>query len=85
MSASTLLGRLVFIRELMPQDLKLELKELNPKEAMKAAAFLATVVGSAHARQMDSRTRMSWRGTDIVTGRRTLTPLCGFGPRLSGS
>ena len=54
MRASTLLGRPVFIRELMPQDLKLELNELNPKEAMKAAAFLATVVGFAHARQMDS-------------------------------
>ena len=61
MRASTLLGRPVFIRELMPQDLKLELNELNPKEAMKAAAFLATVVGFAHARQMDSETRTSWR------------------------
>jgi uncharacterized protein (DUF2252 family) len=61
MRASTLLGRPVFIRELMPQDLKLELNDLDPKEAMKAAAFLATVVGFAHARQMDSATRSSWR------------------------
>jgi uncharacterized protein (DUF2252 family) len=61
MRASTLLERTVFIRELMPQDLKLELNELNPKEAMKAAAFLASVVGFAHARQMDSGTRTSWK------------------------
>ena len=61
MRATTLLGRSVFIRELMPQDLKLELTRLDATEAMKAAAFLATVVGFAHARQMDSSTRTAWR------------------------
>jgi len=61
MRAATLLGRPVFIRELMPQDLKLELTQLDAAEAMKAAAFLATVVGFAHARQMDSSTRTSWQ------------------------
>jgi uncharacterized protein (DUF2252 family) len=61
MRATTLLAKPVFIRELMPQDLKLELSELTPKEATKAAAFLATVVGFAHARQMDSPTRRSWQ------------------------
>jgi uncharacterized protein (DUF2252 family) len=61
MRACTLLGRPVFIRELMPQDLKLELTQLNAEEAMKAAAFLATVVGFAHVRQMDSTTRTSWQ------------------------
>jgi uncharacterized protein (DUF2252 family) len=59
--ATTLLGRPVFIRELMPQDLKLELTQLDATEAMKAAAFLATVVGFAHARQMDTSTRTSWQ------------------------
>jgi uncharacterized protein (DUF2252 family) len=29
--------------------------------ATKAAAYLATVVGFAHARQMDSSTRISWQ------------------------
>ena len=53
-----LLGRPVFIRELMPQDLKLELTQLNSEEAIKAAEYLATVVGFAHARQMDSGTRV---------------------------
>ena len=61
MRATTLLGRPVFIRELMPQDLKFELTQLDIKEAIKAAAFLATVVGFAHARQMDSSTRTSWQ------------------------
>ncbi len=61
MRATTVLGRPVFVRELLPQDLKLELTQLSAKEGMKAAAFLATVVGFAHARQMDSPTRTSWQ------------------------
>ena len=61
MRASTLLGHPVFIRELMPQDLKLELTQLNFTEAIRAAEFLATVVGFAHARQMDSGTRVAWQ------------------------
>ena len=31
------------------------------EEAMKAAEYLATVVGFAHARQMESATRTSWQ------------------------
>ena len=61
MRASNLLGHSVFIRELLPQDLKLEMTKLTAKEATKAAAFLASVVGLAHARQMDSKTRLSWQ------------------------
>jgi uncharacterized protein (DUF2252 family) len=60
MSATTLLGRPVFVRELLPQDLKLEFDALTDDEALKAASFLAGVVGYAHARQMDSDTRVSW-------------------------
>jgi uncharacterized protein (DUF2252 family) len=61
MRATTLLDRPVFIRELMPQDLKLELAQLSADEALKAAEYLATVVGYAHARQMDTSTRSSWQ------------------------
>jgi uncharacterized protein (DUF2252 family) len=61
MRATSLLGRPVFIRELMPQDLKLELSRFSNKEAMRAASFLASVVGFAHARQMDSEARASWQ------------------------
>jgi uncharacterized protein (DUF2252 family) len=61
MSATTLLDRPVFIRELLPQDLALELNRMMSDEVMKTAAYLATVVGFAHARQMDSSTRSSWQ------------------------
>jgi uncharacterized protein (DUF2252 family) len=53
-------GKSVFIRELLPQDLKIELERLTVPEAMKAASFLAGVVGKAHARQMDVATRKNW-------------------------
>jgi uncharacterized protein (DUF2252 family) len=61
MRATSILDRPVFIRELMPQDLKLEFDQLTIEEALKASTFLATVVGYAHARQMDSATRSSWQ------------------------
>jgi uncharacterized protein (DUF2252 family) len=61
MRAATLLDRPVFVRELLPQDLKVELEQPTSTEALKAATFLATVVGFAHARQMDSSTRQSWQ------------------------
>jgi len=57
MMSSTLLGRPVVIRELMPQDLKLEIDRLSREEAVNSARYLAEVVGKAHARQMDSATR----------------------------
>jgi uncharacterized protein (DUF2252 family) len=50
----------VFIRELLPQDLKVEIEQLTVPDAMKAASFLAGVVGKAHARQMDEATCKSW-------------------------
>ena len=57
MMASTLLGRSVVLRELMPQDLKLEIDQLSREQAVEAARYLAEVVGKAHSRQMDSATR----------------------------
>jgi uncharacterized protein (DUF2252 family) len=60
MLAGRLQDRAVVIRELMPQDLKLEIDQLTQLEAVKAARFLAMVVGEAHARQMDSATRKHW-------------------------
>ena len=61
MRATRFLGRNVFMRELMPQDLKLELDQLTREEATSAARYLAMVVGKAHGRQMDLKTRMKWR------------------------
>lgn len=60
MLASQLLGRAIFIRELMPQDLKLEVDQFNTVEAIVAARYLAHVVGRAHARQMDDDVRRQW-------------------------
>jgi uncharacterized protein (DUF2252 family) len=53
----------VFVRELRPQDLKLDIEHLTREQAMRAARFLAVVVGMAHARQMDETTRKEWRLT----------------------
>jgi uncharacterized protein (DUF2252 family) len=63
MMAATLLGRPVVMRELMPQDLKLEMERLTCNEAVAAAEYLAGVVGKAHARQMDVATRKKWLAT----------------------
>jgi uncharacterized protein (DUF2252 family) len=60
MMASKLLARSVVIRELMPQDLKLEIDQLSREEAVNSARYLAEVVGKAHARQMDPSTRQEF-------------------------
>jgi uncharacterized protein (DUF2252 family) len=60
MLAAELMGRPVFLRELLPQDLKLEIERLTRAEATEVAAFLGRVVGKAHARQMDGATAAAW-------------------------
>jgi uncharacterized protein (DUF2252 family) len=60
MVAGKVENRSVFIRELLPQDLKIEIERLTIADAMKAASFMAGVVGKAHARQMDQATREIW-------------------------
>ncbi|MGN6084896.1 DUF2252 family protein [Trinickia sp.] len=60
MCASRVDRHAVVIRELMPQDLKLETERLTEADAVKAARFLALVVGQAHAQQMDIETRRAW-------------------------
>jgi uncharacterized protein (DUF2252 family) len=57
MMAGKLRGRSVVIRELLPQDLKLEIDQRSQDEAVNCARCLAEVVGKAHARQMDACTR----------------------------
>jgi uncharacterized protein (DUF2252 family) len=63
MMAAKLLNRPVVIRELMPQDLKLQIDQLSRQEAVDSARYLAEVVGKAHARQMDADTRKSFGAT----------------------
>ena len=60
MLAAKFLSRPVVLRELMPQDLKLEMDQLTREEAVASARYLAGVVGKAHARQMDAATRRRW-------------------------
>jgi len=60
MMPATLLRKPVVLRELMPQDLKLEIDTLTCDQAVGAARFLAAVLGKAHGRQMDATTRRHW-------------------------
>jgi uncharacterized protein (DUF2252 family) len=63
MLAARLHGRSVVVRELMPQDLKLEMETLTVDEAVAAARHLSYTVGRAHARQMNVATRKKWQAT----------------------
>jgi uncharacterized protein (DUF2252 family) len=60
MIAARFLERSVVVRELLPQDLKLEMDQLSREEATAAARFLAAVVGKAHGRQMEPAMRDKW-------------------------
>jgi uncharacterized protein (DUF2252 family) len=53
--------RAVFLRELLPQDLKFEIERLTPVQATRVAKYLATVVGKGHAGQMDPEARKKWQ------------------------
>lgn len=72
MRASHLLGRPVFVRELRPQDLKLELEHIDVQEALCVSRFLAGVVGRGHARQMDKSERERWAATLNLNRSRSL-------------
>jgi uncharacterized protein (DUF2252 family) len=61
MLSGTVAGHSVFVRELMPQDLKLELEMFDDVEARATARALARIVGTAHARQMTEPDKSAWR------------------------
>ena len=61
MLAGKILDTPVFVRELLPQDLKLDIEHLNQTEAMEVASYLGNVIGCAHAQQMNEQTRKRWR------------------------
>jgi uncharacterized protein (DUF2252 family) len=63
MIAARLLDKAVVLRELMPQDLKLEVDHLSIDGAMALSRYLGGVVGRGHGRQMDTATRERWRST----------------------
>jgi uncharacterized protein (DUF2252 family) len=70
MMAARLLGKAIVMRELMPQDLKLEVGGLTEKRAMALAAYLGAIVGKAHGRQMSGADRASWL-SDLAMARTT--------------
>ena len=72
MLATRLLERAVVVRELMPQDLKIEIDRLTRQEAMSLAHYLAGVIGRAHGRQMKSIQRRGWLSDLAKTHRASL-------------
>jgi uncharacterized protein (DUF2252 family) len=72
MCATRFLDRPVFIRELLPQDITLDIEHFSSDQAVEAARFLAAVVGRAHARQMDGATRKDWRAELLRSRSKTL-------------
>jgi len=63
MIAAEFMGKPVVIRELLPQDLKVEIEQLTQSQAGKAARYLGNAVGLAHARQMTAEQRQEWKAT----------------------
>ena len=61
MRSTQVCGKSIFVRELMPQDLKIDIEALKPDEAILSARYLAHVLGQSHALQMDLSTRKQWR------------------------
>ena len=68
MVATSLLERSVFIRELLPQDLKVELDQLDAVEVRAVAYYLGMVVGRAHRRQLDAVSTAAW-ATEMASHR----------------
>ena len=60
MVAASLLSRDVFVRELLPQDLKFELDKLTEADATAVGHYLGGVVANAHARQLKAEEASSW-------------------------
>jgi uncharacterized protein (DUF2252 family) len=57
---ANILDKQVFVRELLPQDLKFELEALGEAEALAIGHYLASVVAQAHARQLTPAESGSW-------------------------
>ena len=60
MLAARVQGKPVFLRELLPQDLKIDIDRLTQDEAREVAGYLGNVVGHAHGAQMNSDERKRW-------------------------
>jgi hypothetical protein len=83
MQAVEIRGKPVFVRELLPQDLKIEINALVRREAAHVAGYLAAVVGEAHGRQMQRDERREWYRELRRNRAKALNALRGFGGALS--
>lgn len=72
MRPARLLGHALVVRELFPQDLKLEIDRLTRSQAMQAARSLAEVLGRAHARQLTVDERRAWAKVLLNGGTKNL-------------
>lgn len=72
MRAGEVLETPVIVRELMPQDMKLDIRRLQPKQARRVADYLGAVVGHAHARQLSAGDRHAWH-REVIRGRSKTT------------
>lgn len=60
MVPAMVLDRSVFVRELLPQDLKVELDHISTEDGRAVAYYLGMVVGRAPGRQLDLASRRAW-------------------------
>ena len=57
--ATRIFDRSVFVREALPQDLKLAIDRIQLAEAIASARYLGGVIGRGHARQMEEGAKRS--------------------------
>jgi len=68
-------GKQVFVRAISPRDMKLEIDRLTSRQTQALARHLGSIVGEAHARQMDVADWRCWtRELSHATGANTKTP-----------
>src|SRR5579872_1752439 len=60
MRSVKMLGKSAFVRELMPEDLRIEVERLTADEATELAGFLAGANGPRHALAMAPRAPAHW-------------------------
>ena len=68
MVAGRIQGTPVTVRELLPQDLKIDAEQFSRGEAVRVSGHLAAILGRAHGRQMDEADRSAWIETVRAPG-----------------
>lgn len=68
MVAGHVQGVPVTVRELMPQDLKIDAEQFSRSEAVRVSGHLAAILGRAHGRQMGEADRRAWIATVRAPG-----------------